>query len=95
MEMEMIARTIATTAVIHVLSKPLVSFSCLLLDKKGLLKSCRNTIQRRFSIELVPVSFFLPLRSKPGDLSTKKAPLCFKIFAYLSRGRYILAFVYS
>ena len=46
--MEMIATTIATTAVIHALSKPLVSISYLLLDKKGLLKSCCNTIQRMF-----------------------------------------------
>ena len=44
----MMARTIATTAVIHALSKPLVRFSYLLLDKKGLLKSCSNTIERTF-----------------------------------------------
>lgn len=46
--MEMIAKTIATTAVSHVLSKPLVSFSCLLLDKNGLFKSRSNTILRKF-----------------------------------------------
>ena len=47
--MEMIATTIATTAVSHVLSKPLViSFSCLLLDKNGMLKSRSNTILRKF-----------------------------------------------
>ena len=71
----MIARTIATTAVIPVLSKPLVSFSCLLLDQKGLLNPVAIPFRGGFSIELVPVSFLLSLRSKPGDLSTKRASL--------------------
>lgn len=90
----MIATTIATTAVIHVLiSKPLVSFSC--WTKKVCLNPVSIRFRGGFSIELVPVSFFLSLPSKPGALSTKKASLCFKLFAYLSRGRSILAFVYS